>query len=73
MCLFPLAHPRANRKPDIKGKHSCKASDNKCNSRFKLEEKMKGLLNLVESCSQLEEELNTYRCHTKVMEASERT
>lgn len=59
MCLFPLAHPLANRKPDIKRKHHCKASHKKCNIHFKSEHKMKDLLNLVERWCQLEEELNT--------------
>ena len=40
------------------------------NSHYKSEEKMKGLLNLVQRWNQLEEELNTYRYHTDLMEGT---
>ena len=36
--LFPSAHPHANRRPDSKSKHHCKASHFKCNSYFRTEE-----------------------------------
>lgn len=55
---LPFSSLNGKQKPDKRSKHSCKASHIKCNSHFKLEEK-KGLLNLAESWSHLEEELNT--------------
>ena len=54
----------------VKQSQAAKLSNEKYHSQYKSEEKMMGLLNLAQRWSQLEEELNTYRYHTDLMEGT---